>query len=285
VSADGLANSDCLPAVTARWFEGRANVAISLGLEGVDHDVGGAVLTFGCRAGPSRDVVNLLHEMAHLVEIPEARSVKPDWGFKLGKPFLGAAGIDFIPVTAKGTEREARVWAWQTVLMEALGIPGKVEDLVRGAVFMGDFPNVPGKDEGERLASVAAMVRDNAKGLTIEGFDRLWDERVACLGALFEIEAARAARLGAAFGGEEVRGRLYSFDGEDPYDRCVVLKEWSDGSHVAYEVYAELGGVMDGTGHECFESEAEADRYARSLFMEMEYRVTDLAEPVHRTFA
>lgn len=276
--ADRLANSEFLPAIRERWFEGRGNVAISSGLEGVGHDVEAGVLTFGCRAGPQQDVVNLLHEMAHLVEIPERRSVKPDWGFTLGKAFLGPAGIDFIPVTARATEREARVWAWQTVLMGALGIPGTVEELVGAAVFMGDFLNVPGKDDADRLAYVAALVKEYARGLTAEGFDAIWDQRVSRLGSLFVSEAALAAGMAAAFEGEAVRELHYSFVDDDPEERRVVLKEWSGGGRVAFEVYAELGGIVDGAGYECFETEAEAQRYARSLFMEMEFRVVDVAE-------
>jgi len=266
-----LANGELLSLIRERWFRD-PRVDISVGVEGVRHDPDAGTVILGCRAGSSYDVVNLLHEMAHFVEIPEERCVKPDWGFRPGKAVLGDFGIAFIPTTARGTEREARVWAWQTVLMREIGVPFDVESLVGAAVYMSDFTNVPGRTDAERVANVAHMVRGHAADLSIDGFDAIWNERVSRLGILFDRENARLSRMAKAYEGEVTEEvRYFAADG-DP-DVCVVLRAYSDGGNVAYEVCSEIGGVMEGEGPEGFEDRAKAERFAKSLFDGREYAI------------
>lgn len=86
-------------------------------------------LTLGMRSGPSQDMTNVLHELAHLVEIEDDRIGSNNWGLRIRRvEILGRLVID--PQTPQATQRECRVFGIQARMMEAVGIPYDMDEFV-----------------------------------------------------------------------------------------------------------------------------------------------------------
>ena len=99
-------------------------------------------LVLGCRAGPEVSYVNLTHEMAHFIEIDDARMMLPRWGLRLPRVYV--AGRECVePVTTQITEREIRVIAYQANLLEYLGSPQTVESTIESLQWLPDFFLLP----------------------------------------------------------------------------------------------------------------------------------------------
>ena len=261
-----------LELVRERWFSGRPCVRIDLRVEGVEHDHDQAIVTLGCRAGPSYEVGNLLHEMAHLVEIPEHRAVERNFGLKFGSAFLSSLGIQHFATSYQATMREARVWSWQFAVMRDLGLRPDISDLVRPAAWISDFENVPGRDQAEKLRFVADVVLTGARNRTLAMFDEAWDLRVRRLPDLFRERQEREDKISAAFAGDCIRESSYRM-ADVAASHCVKLRTWTDGDTRVHEVFAELGdGTLEGVTVTF--DEAEADRYARRLFGGCEVEVS-----------
>ena len=78
-------------------------------------------LVLGGRAGPSSSFSNLAHEMAHLVEIDDARAHMDDWGLRLGT-WRSLAGHNWREFrTSEPMRRELRVGAYQWAIHEFFG--------------------------------------------------------------------------------------------------------------------------------------------------------------------
>jgi len=96
----------------------------------------------GDRAGPERSVHNLLHELAHFVEIDEARMCCTGWGLHV-RQVLVFNQLCYEPQTSQATERELRVIAYQTNLALALGYASRLPSYVTALSWLADYCNVP----------------------------------------------------------------------------------------------------------------------------------------------
>lgn len=114
-------------------------------------------LQLGGRAGPTVHISNLCHEMAHLVEIDDARCGQPGWGLQLPKVFIYDR-MCLNPETNQATRREVRVAAYQLNLMRHLGLRATPAGLVRAYTFLPDWCFVPGRDDKARLQWCANQV-------------------------------------------------------------------------------------------------------------------------------
>ena len=97
------------------------------------------VVVLGWRAGPDTDVRHLLHEMAHLVEIDDARAGEPGWGLRLGRwrSLMGHHWREFR--TSAPIRRELRVGAYQFHMGASLGLYESRERFVAGYVRTTEF--------------------------------------------------------------------------------------------------------------------------------------------------
>lgn len=156
------------------------------------------VVYVGSRAGPSRALSNLVHELGHFVEIDDARQQVNGWGFKV--PLIVVCGQTCVePITLKMIERELRVMAYQVNLMEYLGAPMRVLNLVRALQYMPDFILVPLEDgrpaysedgtrevpysevDPSRIRWMANRVQELRKDFTFERFRSEWFRKIALL--------------------------------------------------------------------------------------------------------
>lgn len=102
-------------------------------------------VVLGPWAGPEATISNLVHEMSHFVEIDERRMTAYGWGLHV--PEIHIAGrVCLEPQTRQATERELRVIAFQANILEYLGFPRSVRDLVAPLDWMPDFVFVPIED-------------------------------------------------------------------------------------------------------------------------------------------
>lgn len=125
-----------IPTDPTKWVEG-TKVRIDLNVQGTKvewtngmgyinpRDFNGIIL--GGKAGPQVHVSNLLHEMAHFIEIDDARCTQPGWGLRVRQVyFMGESYND--PRTYQATLREARVGAIQLELAEFFGVKYDYEE-------------------------------------------------------------------------------------------------------------------------------------------------------------
>lgn len=102
-------------------------------------------VVLGPWAGPEATISNLVHEMSHFVEIDERRMTAYGWGLHV--PEIHIAGrLCLEPQTMQATERELRVIAFQVNVLEYLGFPRSIRDLVAPLDWMPDFVFVPIED-------------------------------------------------------------------------------------------------------------------------------------------
>jgi hypothetical protein len=121
---------DSIPTDPLKWVEG-TGVRVDLNVEGMKvewtnrmqymdpRDFNGIIL--GGRAGPQVHVSNLLHEMAHFIEIDDERCTRPGWGLHIRQVYLMGKSYND-PNTYQATLREARVGAIQLELAEFFGV-------------------------------------------------------------------------------------------------------------------------------------------------------------------
>jgi hypothetical protein len=159
------------------------------------------VVFVGNRAGPTRAFSYLAHELSHFVEIDDARQQSHNWGLKV--PTLVVLGQTCTQNTTRQmTERELRVMAYQANLMEAIGAPARIPEMVRALQFMPDFFLVPLEDgrpaygEGapsrdevpyrdvdlSRTRWMVNRVQELRKEYTFERFQSEWTRKIALLG-------------------------------------------------------------------------------------------------------
>lgn len=123
---------------------------------------GYADYVFGARAGPSVDVHNLFHELAHAAQFgPQAfrqRTFHGSFVFKMRKvTVLGQRYAE--PLTSSATERELSTFAYQLHLMRLAGCKIAARaffaEATRSMAYMPDWYNVPGDDAEQRHAYCA----------------------------------------------------------------------------------------------------------------------------------
>lgn len=157
-------------------------------------------LAFGARAGTFLDInlTNLAHEMAHFVEIDEARCSMDGWGLK--SPTSLVMGLECIkPHTMQATARECRVIAHQSNLLEALGFSVDVHMLANGLQVMYDCCHVPNVNESKYQESNVFRIQYCARYInelrtkpeySFENFKQVWFERIEKLPTMWNCESA-----------------------------------------------------------------------------------------------
>ncbi len=160
------------------------------------------IVRIGDRAGPGRALSNTVHELAHFVEIDDARQQTFGWGLHV--PTVVVCGQTCTePTTHKMVDRELRVMAYQVNLMQALGAPPmRVRRLVQALQYMPDFILVPLEDgrpaygEGapsrkeipyekvdpSRISWMVNRVQELRAEFTFERFRAEWFRKIALLG-------------------------------------------------------------------------------------------------------
>ena len=125
--------------------------------------------TFGLRAGPGFDVSNLVHEIAHCIQLEESRhsdAHDSGWGLRLRTVYI--PGYDPIqePLTTQCSEREAEVFAIQWIIMAHL-FETTLEEYIAQVqplfTYLPDYPLIPRGDDGHSWADDPirhAWVRD-----------------------------------------------------------------------------------------------------------------------------
>ena len=119
---ENLVDPTAIDAIGQDFFMPHDSV-ISIGLDVEGNRIRENKFTMGVWAGPQAEVSNLLHEMAHMIEIDDARCHIPSWGFKYGKTvYIAGRMINEGMFTNKAIEREIRVFGIQIVMMNHYGI-------------------------------------------------------------------------------------------------------------------------------------------------------------------
>lgn len=95
-------------------------------------------MVIGCRAGPSIDLHNAMHEISHFIEIDRARMTTTNWGLKM--PWVECSLIregGYVEFTKdQHIQREIRVWAIQTSLSNHRGLKVTPSDLASSAIYL-----------------------------------------------------------------------------------------------------------------------------------------------------
>lgn len=107
-------------------------------------------IVIGNRAGPSSysesfQITNLVHEMAHLVEIDDLRMRCSSWGLKLPKIWVYDR-MCVEPRTNQITCRELRVIAYQVNVLDYIGEENSVDGITSSLVWLADTCYVPLED-------------------------------------------------------------------------------------------------------------------------------------------
>lgn len=121
-------------------------------------------LVLGFAAGPLRCITHLIHEMAHLAEIDDARILRHGWGLTTPETYIPGryARMAPVPNTYQPSLRECRVIAMQWQIQNYLGIEETPHNAIRALEFMSDWSNVP-----------YILLQDNYKLLNNSRFDFL----------------------------------------------------------------------------------------------------------------
>lgn len=146
--------------------------------EGQSVDNGNVII--GCKAGPSLEVSNLLHEMSHLVEIDKPRLTQFGWGLKNGTFWQIGNQSGYVPHTNQSVLREMRVWAFQYNIEQHLGINTTIKELVSAATYLPAFCYM-GKTDKLRFSAIAKGVKKDLKKYSYKVFVKEWFERVEYL--------------------------------------------------------------------------------------------------------
>lgn len=139
------------------WFE-KAPLTYSSKVEG-NHVIDGR-LVLGMRAGPEVKKINLLHEMAHFIEIDDARCMVYGWGLKVPETYIPGHRPFYDPQTFQAGAREIRVSAIQRVLAQHFHVPfgdyyaaKLIWDWVPGSCYVTqEFSELPSWDAGIEYA-------------------------------------------------------------------------------------------------------------------------------------
>lgn len=158
-------------------------------------------LVLGVWAGPRAKTDNLLHEMAHFVEIDQPRMGMCAWGLRLPKmhympgQYGGHSWCE--PKTMQISARELRVMALQHHLHLHLGIEPWREKVGALMKWFPDRYNVPGYRQGAAnrwvLAQYDRLIK--APRYSLAAFREEWSRRNEVLRVRYARGGRRAARL------------------------------------------------------------------------------------------
>lgn len=133
---------------------------------------------FGTRAGPHHTVDNLLHEIAHCIQLKDDELHRVDehgWGFGLRTVRVGHQ--DYVDVTTtQCTEREAETHAIQVILVNRIfgvDIEEAIADYVSVHRFLPDYILIP-TERGETVKETEAR-RNAWIADRIRHYMTLWD--------------------------------------------------------------------------------------------------------------
>jgi hypothetical protein len=116
-------------------------------------------------------ISNLVHEMAHLVEIDDARMRCDGWGLKVPEVWVFNR-ICCEPTTRQITEREIRVTAYQVNVLDYLGEENSVDDIVSSLDYLPDTCYVPLEDGREPYGDNYKVVQ--AENINIKESQQRW---------------------------------------------------------------------------------------------------------------
>ena len=115
--------------------------------QGEGQDIRGGIMLLGTRVGPSRhDLGALVHEIAHLIEIDDARAMSRNWGFDYSYETTELG----MPISFNGSLREARTISIHCKIFEMIGYDFDLKSELSSLYLMEDFINVPGDQRKER---------------------------------------------------------------------------------------------------------------------------------------
>lgn len=120
-------------------------------------------IILGDGAGPSYDISYLCHEMAHLVEIDDARMRCNGWGLIYPEVYV-INTVCCEPRTNAITMRELRVAAYQFHLLQYIGVPNSIAEIVDSFDYLPDTTYVPIEDGRKPYGK-------NYKDVIAEGID------------------------------------------------------------------------------------------------------------------
>ncbi len=172
--------------IAADYFpdDHRFPVRISYKLEGQALDKEGRFL-LGCKAGPTIEASNLLHEMAHFAEREvEALKKRPvgSWGFKFGKlveiPAVSYSRFEFSGV--QHIERELRVFGYHLNLARKYEVGETAKSLAGLCRFLQNFL-LYGSSEEASLTIIEKRIEEAAAIYTLEKFEDEWWSRTKLL--------------------------------------------------------------------------------------------------------
>ena len=134
------------------------------------------IIIIGNRAGSidwpdSYLVSNLVHEMAHLVEIDDARMRCYGWGLKYPEVWVYNR-MCIEPTTKQITERELRVAAYQVNVLDYLGVENSVDDITSPLDYVADTCFVPLEDGREPFGDNYETVK--AENINIKASQQRW---------------------------------------------------------------------------------------------------------------
>jgi hypothetical protein len=145
-------------------------------------------LILGCMAGPSQEVNNLLHEMAHLIICPKANLWKTSWGL-IYKNYVSIPGHPtFInALTCQDVILELSVIGWQAVLEKELtgSIDGALTN-IEALCWLNGFvcykyeetKEVPYPERDKAKFDLAKeQIREFASKVTYDDFLNKWTEK------------------------------------------------------------------------------------------------------------
>lgn len=102
-------------------------------------------LIFGPWAGPAQCITHVMHEMAHLAEIDDARILEHGWGLRMPEVYIPGrySHMAAVPTTYQASLRECRTIAMQWHLQNHLGIEETPREAITSLKWMPDYCNLP----------------------------------------------------------------------------------------------------------------------------------------------
>ena len=155
------------------------------------------MLLLGCKVDymVPGELWNLAHEMAHLVEIDDARCFKFNWGFSYGTKYTFPGREWYEMHTIKATAREIRTLGWQIGFNNRYGLDeydsiymAKLMEIIDGHTGYGDRRLLKRDSDGsynewrkEMLDRIEAEILNFAQDHPFEAFKAEWDRKMGVL--------------------------------------------------------------------------------------------------------
>ena len=164
----------------------------------------------GDRAGPSRDLGNLLHEICHFAELETNRIIQfpYNWGLSYGKYWQIGTAYGWETRTHQQVDREARVWAFQLACQKEFGMNDSSQDLVSSAIYLPAWcyyqrkyrlPNTIQYNSRDRKALYKLARKVERMSLNMWNFNRLIDDFNLRVQLIKGLTPCRPLKLAPAF--------------------------------------------------------------------------------------